>query len=103
MTEAVYLIQNSADLHTLFVRFSHLKSFLISRIFDEYERSYPFVSQTLYKHFTSCCVVSDIKFLAFGSSLYIRYNTAAHVVNIVHMLLYRIYIHYIRSHFIFRY
>jgi hypothetical protein len=27
-------------------------------------------------------VVSDIQTLAFGSSLYIRYNTAAHVVNI---------------------
>jgi hypothetical protein len=26
-------------------------------------------------------VVSDIQTLAFGSSLYIRYNTAAHVVN----------------------
>ena len=26
-------------------------------------------------------VVSDIKTLAFGSSLYIRYNTDAHVVN----------------------
>ena len=31
-------------------------------------------------------VVSDIQTLAFGSSLYIRYNTAAHVVNITSML-----------------
>jgi hypothetical protein len=29
-------------------------------------------------------VVSDIQTLAFGSSLYIRYNTAAHVVNITY-------------------
>jgi hypothetical protein len=31
-------------------------------------------------------VVSDIQTLAFGSSLYIRYNTAAHVVNITYKL-----------------
>ena len=33
-------------------------------------------------------VVSDIQTLAFGSSLYIRYNTAAHVVNITYKTLY---------------
>jgi hypothetical protein len=31
-------------------------------------------------------VVSDIQTLAFGSSLYIRYNTAAHVVNSTYKL-----------------
>ena len=31
-------------------------------------------------------VVSDIQTLAFGSSLYIRYNTAAHVVTTVHIV-----------------
>ena len=32
-------------------------------------------------------VVSDIQTLAFGSSLYIRYNTAAHVVNSTYCML----------------
>ena len=31
-------------------------------------------------HMIRVCVVSDMQTLAFGSSLYIRYNTAAHVV-----------------------
>ena len=33
-------------------------------------------------------VVSDIKTLAFGSSLYIRYDTAAHAVNSTYKTLY---------------
>jgi hypothetical protein len=33
-------------------------------------------------------VVSDIQTLAFGSSLYIRYNTAAHVVNSTYIYIY---------------
>ena len=79
MTEVVYVIQNPPDLHKLFVRFSQPKSFNIFRVFDEYECLHPFGSHTIYN--MSNCVVSDIQSLAFGSSLYIRYNTAAHVVN----------------------
>ena len=79
MTEVVYVIQNPPDLHKLFVRFSQLKSFNIFRIFDEYERLHAFVSHTIYS--IGVRVVSDIQSLAFGSSLYIRYSTAAHVVN----------------------
>ena len=79
MTEVVYVIQNPPDLHKLFVRFSQPKSFNIFRIFDEYERLHAFVSHTIYN--IGVRVVSDIQSLAFGSSLYIRYSTAAHVVN----------------------
>jgi hypothetical protein len=32
-------------------------------------------------------VVSDMQTLAFGSSLYIRYNTAAHVVNSTYLVI----------------
>ena len=79
MTEVVYLIQNPPDLHKLFVRFSQPKSFNIFRIFDEYERLHSFRSHAIYN--IRVRVVSDIQYLTFGSSLYIRYNTAAHVVN----------------------
>ena len=79
MTEVVYVIQNPPDLHKLFVRFSQPKSFNIFRVFDEYECLHAFGSHTIYN--MSDRVVSDIQSLAFGSSLYIRYNTAAHVVN----------------------
>ena len=68
------MIQNPPDLHKLFVRFSQPKSF-----FDEYERLHAFVSHTMYN--IGVRAVSDIQSLAFGSSLYIRYSTAAHVVN----------------------
>ena len=47
--------------------------------FDEYECSHPFVSQVLYN--IRIRVVLDIQPLAFGSSLYIRYNTTAKIVN----------------------
>ena len=49
------------------------------RIFDEYERLHAFESRAIY----NICVrvVSDIQSFAFGSSLYIRYNAAVHVVN----------------------
>ena len=73
------MIQNPPDLHKLFVRFSQPKSFNIFRIFDEYERLHAFGSHAIYN--IGVRVVSDILSLAFGSSLYIRYNTAAHVVN----------------------
>ena len=79
MKEVVYVIQNPPDLHRLFVRFSQPKSFNIFRIFDEYERLHAFGSHAIYN--IGVRVVSDILSLAFGSSLYIRYNTAAHVVN----------------------
>ena len=80
MTEVVYVIQNPPDLHKRFVLFS----FNIFRIFDEYERLHAFRSHTIY----NICgrVVSDIQSLAFGSSLCIRYNTAAHVVNTTYQL-----------------
>ena len=77
MTEVV--IQNPPDLHKLFVRFSQRKSFNIFRIFDEYERLRAFESHAIDN--IRVRVVSDIQSLAFGSSWYIRYNTAAHVVN----------------------
>ena len=49
-------------------------------IFDEYERLNPFVYHIPY----NICVrvVSDIQPIALGWSLYIRYNTTAHIVNI---------------------
>ena len=84
MTEVVYLIQNPPDLHKLFVRFSQPKSFNIFRIFDEYERLHSFRSHAIYN--IRVRVVSDIQYLTFGSSLYIQYNTAAHVVNSTHTL-----------------
>ena len=79
MTEVVNVIQDSHDLHKRFVRFSQPKSFDIFRIFDEYERLYAFGSHAIYNIRVS--VVSDMQSLPFGSSLYIRYNTAAHVVH----------------------
>ena len=83
MTEVVFVkvYVNPPDLHKRFVRFSQPKSFNIFSIFDEYERLHAFVSHTIYM---SGRVVSDIQYLAFGSSLYIRYNTTAHVVNSTH-------------------
>ena len=78
-TELVYVIQNPPDLHKLFVRFSQPKSFNIFRIFDECERLHAFGSHVIYN--IPDRVVSDIQSLAFGSSLYIRYNTAAYIVN----------------------
>ena len=51
----------------------------ICTIFHEYERLHPFVSQVLYN--IRVRVVSDIQSLAFGSTLYIRYNMTAHIVN----------------------
>ena len=48
MTEVVNVIQDSPDLHKLFVRFSQPKSFNIFRIFDEYERLYAFGSHAIY-------------------------------------------------------
>ena len=90
MTEVVYVIQNPPDLHKLFVRFPQPKSFNIFRIFDEYERLHAFVSHTIYN--IGVRVVSDIQSLAFGSSLYIRYSTAAHVVCSTYMYIY-IYIY----------
>ena len=74
------MIQHSADLHKLFPRFSHLKSFLslgFSTNTNVYIHSYH--KYILYN--ISGRVVSDIQPLAFGSSLYIRYNTAAYIVN----------------------
>ena len=51
---------------------SHLKSpEIISRIFDKYKH--------LHSHLIR--VVLDIQHLAFGSSWYIQYNMAAHIVN----------------------
>ena len=46
---------------------------------DEYEHLHAFRSHAIY----NICVrvVSDTQFLAFGSSLYIRYNTATDIVN----------------------
>ena len=79
MTEVVNVIQDSPDLHKRFVRFSQPKSFDIFSIFDEYERLYAFGSHAIYNILVR--VVSNIQSLAFGSSLYIRYNTAAHVVH----------------------
>ena len=79
MTEVVYVIQNPPALHKLFVRFSQRKSFNIFRIFDEYEFLRAFGSHAIYN--IRGRVASDIQSLAFGSNLYIRYNTAAHVVN----------------------
>ena len=86
MKEVVYEIQNPPDLHKLFVRFSQPKSFNIFRIFDEYERLHAFGSHTIYN--MSSRVVSDIQSLACGSSLYIRYNMAAHVVNTKYIYIY---------------
>ena len=62
MTEVVYVIQNPPDLYKRFVGFSQPKSFNIFRIFDEYEL------HAIYN--IRVRVVSDIQFLAFGSSLY---------------------------------
>ena len=84
MTEVVNVIQVSPDLHKLFVRFSQPKSFNIFRIFDEYERLHAFISHAIYN--IRVRVVSDIQYLAFASSLYIRYNTAAHVVNSTYII-----------------
>ena len=75
----IYVIQNPPDLHKLSVRFSQPKSFNMFRIFDKYERLHAFVSHPIYN--IRVRVVSDIQSLAFGWSLYIRYNTAAHAVN----------------------
>ena len=83
MTEVVYVIQNPPDLHKLFVRFSQPKSFNIFRIFDEYERLHAFRSHAIYN--VRVRVVSDIQSHAFDSSLYIPYNTAAHVVSITYL------------------
>ena len=81
MTEVEHVIQNPpADLHKLFVRFSEPKSFNIFRIFDEYERLHAFGSHAIYN--IRGRLVSDIQLsLVFASSLYIRYNATANVVN----------------------
>ena len=47
----------------------------IARIFDEHERLHPFASVLYWTY------IQHLGDLAFGSSLYIRYNTVAHVVN----------------------
>ena len=64
MTEVVYVIQDSPDLHKLFVRFSQPKSFNIFRIFNEYERLHALVSHATYN--IRVRVVSDIQSLAFA-------------------------------------
>ena len=48
LISTVVVTQNPPDLHKLFVRFSHPKSFNIFRIFDEYERLHTFVSHAIY-------------------------------------------------------
>ena len=83
------MIQNSPDLYKLFVRFFQRKSFNIFRIFDEYERLHAFGSHTIYN--IRVRVVSDIQSLAFGSNLYIRYNTATHVANTTYYIYIYIY------------
>ena len=79
MTEVVYVIQNPPNLHELFGRFSQPNSFNIFRIFDEYERLHAIGSDAIYN--IRVRVVLNIQSLVFGSSLYIRFNTVAHVVN----------------------
>ena len=64
MTKVVYVIQDSPDLHKLFVRFSQPKSFNIFRISDEYERLHAFGSHTIYN--IRVRVASDMQSLAFG-------------------------------------
>ena len=77
------MIQNPPDLHKIFVRVSQPKSFNIFRIFDEYERLVTCIRITCYlQHSRPCCIGYTI---AFGSNLYIRYNTATHVVNSIYM------------------
>ena len=56
MSVVVYVIQNSPDLHKIFVRFSQPKSFNIFRIFDGYERLHPFGSHAIY-----ICIYNNIK------------------------------------------
>ena len=86
----VYLIQNCADLHKLFVQFSHLKSFIKSSLgFSTLcEHLHTFVPQVLYN--IRVRVVSDIRPLASGSNLYIRYNTAANIVNSILIIWHRV-------------
>ena len=62
----------------LFVLFFSTKIVGIFIIFEEHECFHVFVSLLLYN---SIGVLANIHSLAFGSCLYIRYNTAAHIVN----------------------
>ena len=78
-----FFIRVSTNLHTFSgtpihayrFRFSQPRSFNVFRIFDEYERLHAFVSHAIYN------IRVRVLSLSFDSSLYIRYNTRAHVVN----------------------
>ena len=78
-----FFIRVSTNLHTFSgtpihayrFRFSQPRSFNVFRIFDEYERLHAFVSHAIYN------IRVRVLSLSFDSSLYIRYNTGAHVVN----------------------
>ena len=71
MTEVVYVYKILLIYINFSFNFLSQNNLIFFRIFDEYGRLH-----------SRPCSVSDIQSLAFCSSLYIRYNTAAHVVNV---------------------
>jgi hypothetical protein len=79
---SVYVIQIHVDLHKLKLWFSRLRQRLFLKLIRQWTHQ-----MSRFLNNIRVRVVSDIQTLAFGSSFYIRYNTAAHVVNITYCII----------------